>query len=200
MTINKAVFGLGLDVAYADPPYVGQAKRHYDDDEVDHAELVARLMADYPDGWALSCSGQSLQALLRLCPDGVRVGSWAKPWSNMLPGIRVQYCWEPVIFCGGRQGKHIKGDALLRDYVVANPDGFTFRKINPGAVIGRKPRHFCWWMFDVLGLGPQDSLHDLFPGNGAVAQAWQEWLAAGCPRIRQTVKPEEELLARASSM
>ena len=34
-------------VAYADPPYIGQARKHYSHDpncaEVDHAELIDRL-------------------------------------------------------------------------------------------------------------------------------------------------------------
>ena len=29
--------------AYADPPYIGQAKKHYDCEEVDHWELTRRL-------------------------------------------------------------------------------------------------------------------------------------------------------------
>ena len=36
-----------MRVAYADPPYIGQAKRHYSHDprcaEVDHADLVEKL-------------------------------------------------------------------------------------------------------------------------------------------------------------
>ncbi len=64
--------------SYADPPYLGQAAKHYADQpdyagEVDHAELIERLCRDYPDGWALSCSSPSLKVLLPLCPDDVRV-------------------------------------------------------------------------------------------------------------------------------
>ena len=45
--------------AYADPPYPGQARRHYKhhpdfDGEVDHGALIERLMDEFPDGWALS--------------------------------------------------------------------------------------------------------------------------------------------------
>jgi hypothetical protein len=191
----------GLTFGYADPPYIGQARKHYGEHadyagEVDHEELIERLQVEFPAGWALSLSGQSLQHVLSLCPDDVRVCAWFKPWSNMLPGIRMQYSWEPVIVCGGRKGPHAKGDALLRDWVMANPDGFTFRPIAEGAVIGRKPERFCFWLFDALGLGPGDTLVDLFPGNGAVAQSWTAWLAAGCPRLRQTVKGEYELTPR----
>jgi hypothetical protein len=51
--------------AYADPPYVGQAKRLYGKHrdyggEVDHRALIQRLVDDYPDGWALSLSCKSL--------------------------------------------------------------------------------------------------------------------------------------------
>jgi len=54
--------------AYADPPYMGQAKKHYSHDpncaEVDHAALIERLNAY--DGWALSLSTPSLKHILPL--------------------------------------------------------------------------------------------------------------------------------------
>ena len=187
-----------MRMAYADPPYVGQAKKHYGHHEayageVDHAELIERLNGY--DGWALSLSGRSLRGILALCPEDVRVCAWLKPWSNMLPGIRVQYAWEPVIVRGGRQGPHVKGEPLLRDAAtIANPEGFTFRTLPDGSVIGRKPRAFCWWMFEVLGLRPGDQLDDLFPGNGAVSDAWQRWCALGGPRSRLTIKATTELM------
>src|SRR4051812_47824709 len=48
-----------LRMAYADPPYIGQSKKHYGDHEdyageVDHGEMVEMLVRDYPDGWAIS--------------------------------------------------------------------------------------------------------------------------------------------------
>lgn len=193
-----------MRIAYADPPYVGQAKKHYADHkgydgEVNHRELIDRLVADYPDGWALSLSGKSLRTVLEMCPEGVRVLAWLKPWSNMLPGIRVQYAWEPVIVHRGRQGPHVKGEPLLRDCgldeaTVASPEGFTFRELPDGSVIGRKPRAFCWWLFEVMGLRPGDQLDDLYPGNGAVADAWQRWCALGGPRSRLSIQATRELL------
>ena len=36
--------------AYADPPYIGQARRHYQQDEVDHKKLIEQLVTLYPDG------------------------------------------------------------------------------------------------------------------------------------------------------
>ena len=71
--------------AYADPPYLGQALRHYRDGgtakrklerdldavEVDHAELVARL--NLYDGWALSCSTPSHGYIWVLCAGPLKV-------------------------------------------------------------------------------------------------------------------------------
>jgi hypothetical protein len=76
-------------VAYADPPYPGQSKRHYGNHpdyagEVDHAELVSRLVTEYPDGWALSTSSTALREVLALCPEGARVAAWVNPSSMWL--------------------------------------------------------------------------------------------------------------------
>ena len=64
--------------AYADPPYIGQAKRHYSADplcaEVDHHELINRLVAEFPDGWALSASTPSLAIILPMCPSRLEDG------------------------------------------------------------------------------------------------------------------------------
>jgi hypothetical protein len=163
--------------AYADPPYIGQAQKHYRKHadfggEVDHAELVDRLVAEYPDGWALSLSCKSLQAILALCPPDVRVLAWTKRGPALLPGIRLQYGWEPVIMRGGRQGGHTSGDRMHLDWVCCQPEGYTFRPPPPGHIIGRKPEAFSRWLFDCLGAEHGDSLDDLYPGTGAVGQAW----------------------------
>ena len=96
--------GHPLRLAYADPPYPGNAWLYRDHPdyggEVDHAALIARLTAY--DGWALSTSAAALPAVLVLCPPGVRVAAWHR-------GARVtrsRYplnAWEPVIYHGGRQ-------------------------------------------------------------------------------------------------
>lgn len=62
-----------LRVAYLDPPYIGQAKKRYKDHpdyagEVDHKELIDRVVEEFPDGWALSASSPSLRQVLPLCP------------------------------------------------------------------------------------------------------------------------------------
>jgi hypothetical protein len=169
-----------MRVAYADPPYIGQAAKYYRTHpeyagEVDHPALVRRLVEDFPQGWALSLSCKSLKPILALCPDDVRVLSWVKRQHGMLPGIRLQYAWEPVIMRGGRQGPHITGEHTLRDWLQASPEGWTFRPRPASHVTGKKPVAFCFWLFDCLGLQAGDELVDLYPGTGAVMQAWYDW-------------------------
>ena len=168
-----------LRVAYADPPYPGQAKRHYGKGadpfegevaEVDHVELIATLERDFPDGWALSTGSKFLRDVWNLCPDA-RVGVWVKgfvPAKNM----RIARAWEPVLFKvrGGSMERQSTG--FLRDWVSAMPPVF----VGQGkGVVGQKPREFCFWLFDILGIGPEDEFVDLFPGSGAVGEAWDAW-------------------------
>lgn len=160
-----------MRMAYADPPYVGQSRKHYGGAEVNHRLLIAHLCDDFPDGWALSCSSPSLRQLLPLCPEDVRVGAWVKPFHVFKKGVRPAYAWEPLIFRGGRNrnpSTPVKGGTPTtpRDWVSAN---ITLMRGLPGA----KPDGFCYWLFDVLGLRPEeDELVDVFPGSGAVSRAW----------------------------
>ena len=169
-----------MRIAYADPPYMGQAKRHYGDHpdyagEVDHAELVATLQRDYPDGWALSCSSPTLRPILNWCNDlgatDVRVAAWVKPWAVWKPGMSVAYCWEPVIWRGGRKRK--RTEVTARDWVSAN--AVMRRRNDPNQTKGTKPIEFCCWLFDLFNMKPEDELVDLFAGSGAVLEAWAWW-------------------------
>lgn len=159
----------GLQVAYADPPYLGQARKHYRHDpqcaEVDHGTLIAHLNTF--DAWALSCSSPSLHAILPLCPPDVRVMAWVKPFASFKPGVNPAYAWEPVLVRGGRR----RGRAVptVRDWVSAN---ITLRR----GLAGAKPVAFCLWLFQVLGLRAGDAFHDLFPGTGAVTAAWRDYI------------------------
>lgn len=161
-----------LRVAYADPPYLGQAHRYDHPRARDyntiagHARLLDRLVASYPDGWAYSLSSSSLQQILPLCPPDVRVGAWVKPFAIFKPGVNPAYCWEPVIFRGGR--RRGRDHDTTRDFLSAN---ITLRTGTHGA----KPEAFAVWIFDLLGLEPGDRLDDLFPGSGAVTAAWRRW-------------------------
>lgn len=160
-----------MRMAYADPPYIGQAKKHYGQfggTEVDHAALIAQLTTDYPDGWALSLSSPSLHQVLALCPPTVRVMAWVKPFASFKSGVNPGYAWEPVIVHGGRP--RTRAQLTVRDWVSAN---ITMQTGMPGA----KPLAFCYWLFAVLNLQPGDELVDLFPGSGAVTRAWGQWQA-----------------------
>ena len=157
----------GKRVAYADPPYLGQARRHYSQDprcaEVDHEKLIHQLDRDY-DGYALSCSSVSLPTLLAFCPPGVRVGAWVKTFAGF-KGANPAYVWEPVIFkpCRSRKGRFI-----VRDWVA---ERITMRR----GLCGVKPDRVSYWIFELLGLQPEDQFDDLFPGSGAVSRAWIKW-------------------------
>ncbi len=56
--------------------------------------------------------------------------------------------------------------------------GGRFRSF-PGAMTGMKPPQFNVWMFAQLGARPDlgDELADLFPGSGAVSEAWRRFAA-----------------------
>src|SRR4051812_47065211 len=159
-----------LHMAYADPPYPGQSLKHYGDHpdyagEVDHAELVQRLEIDYPDGWALSTSSPALREVLNLCPHDVRVMAWVKPFAAFKRNVRVAYAWEPVIV---KPAERLEGAKPTRDF-VAEP--ITMKR----GLAGAKPERFCYWLFEAMGLRPEDHLDDLFPGSGAVSAAWEKW-------------------------
>jgi hypothetical protein len=155
-----------MRMAYADPPYPGTAARYYRREasfagEVDHAELIARLSADYPDGWALSTSARSLRWVLPLCPESAHVCPWVKPSGVDGRTAGLHTAWEPLIVVGGRQRR-----PGVRDWLRAKA------AIRGGTLPGRKPLAFCAFLFDALGLRAGDELADLYPGTGIVLRAW----------------------------
>lgn len=164
---------MGLRFAYADPPYIGQARKHYGQEasyagEVDHVELLARLDRDF-DGWALSASSPSLlgpNGLAASAPEGTRIASWVKPFASFKKGVNPAYAWEPVLFKSGRK-RELREDTV-RDWHSAN---ITMKR----GLSGAKPESFCFWLFDLLGMQPDDELVDLFPGTGAVTRALDSW-------------------------
>jgi hypothetical protein len=155
-----------IKVAYADPPYIGQAKKHYSCEEVDHKALIVRLMQEYPDGWALSCSSPSLHELIPLVPRDTRIMAWVKPFASFKPGVNPAYAWEPILVRGGR--KRDRTQPTVRDWVSAN---ITLQK----GLCGAKPDVVCYWLFDVLNLERGDHLDDLFPGTYQVTEAWKAY-------------------------
>ena len=147
--------------AYADPPYIGQAKRYKEKTEVDHQQLIQVLKDNYPDGWALSLSSPTLKQVLNMCPDSVRVMAWVKPFCVFKPNVNPAYAWEPVIICGGR--KRTRQQPTLRDWVSAN---ITLKK----GLVGAKPYDFANWIIDILNIQAGDHLDDLFPGTRIISE------------------------------
>jgi hypothetical protein len=159
-----------MKLAYLDPPYPGQAKRHFLNDpsgivaeEVDHYKLLMKLRDEY-DGWALSTSSPALALLMPIVNElfplnTVRVAAWVKPFASWKPTHRVQYTWEPVLFVPVRP-KGSRSVPSVRDYVCAN---ITMRRGTHGA----KPDAFCNWIIDLIGWQPGDTFEDMFPGSGA---------------------------------
>lgn len=159
-----------MKVAYADPPYPGCAKLYKDHKdyagEVNHAELVQRLERDY-DGWLLHTSSVALRDVLPLCPPTARLMAWVKPFAAFKRNISVAYAWEPVIVKACRKPV-VSGRIVMRDWVS---ESITMKK----GLTGAKPAKVCEWAFEMLGMEPTDELHDLFPGTGAVTNAWENW-------------------------
>lgn len=151
-----------MRLAYADPPYPGKAHLYPENQEVDHIELMARL-CEY-DGWALSTDERSLQYVLGLCPEGVRVIAWCK--RNVPPLLPNPIAaWEPVILWPAR-----KHPVEVRSYCETEaPSGFLQR----GTITGQKSRGFCEWVLRCLGARIGDHLDDVFPGTGIMGETWQ---------------------------
>jgi hypothetical protein len=187
-TAGAVASGRARRLAYADPPYPGNAhlyRRHSDyGGEVDHAALISRL-STY-DGWALSTSATALPAVLALCPPGVRVAAWhrgERPVRSRWP----LSAWEPVIYHGGRPGDLSQVERRRVDSLV---HGVAPMTTLPGRVIGAKPAAFCRWLFDLLGAVPGDTLDDLFPGSGAITRAWHVFTDPSHPRPARRVVPD----------
>lgn len=157
-----------MRLAYADPPYPGRAHLYKDHPdyggEVDHEALIEHLWGY--EGWALSTNASSLRDLLPLCPPDVRVLAWVKSTVNV--------SWEPVIV---KSARPISPQAAGRDWLHCEPESFQWRPKPDTYVIGQKPGPFCHWVFHWLGAERDDTLVDMFPGSGAVTDAWDRWCA-----------------------
>jgi len=166
--------------AYADPPYIGQAKRHYSADplcaEVDHAELIQRLCRKFPDGWALSASSPSLGQILPLLPPGYRIAAWCKSFCAFKRNVRPAYAWEPVIFWGGRNPMGgYRATIPEKNGKQTTPKDFHVAPITlKKGLVGAKPESVCRWILDLLNVQPGDEVVDLFPGTGVMGRVAEE--------------------------
>lgn len=165
-----------MTFCYADPPYIGQAKRHYSHDpmceEVDHAVLIEYLHSSFPDGWALSASSTSLLTIVPMLPKGCRIASWCKSFCAFKRNVRPAYAWEPVIFYGGRNPMNgcravipDKGgkQTTPKDFIVAP---ITLKK----GLVGAKPAKVCLWILQLLNFKAGDTMVDLYPGTGIMGE------------------------------
>lgn len=163
-----------MKLAYADPPYIGCAHlyRGHPDfaGEVDHAALLDRLQSEF-DGWVLHAAAtpHSMAILAPLVEkiDGARWMSWVKGFAAFKKNVSVAYAWEPVIVKAARKPV-VSKRLVMRDWIQ---ESITLRR----GLTGAKPEAVCHWAFEMLGARPDDELHDLFPGTGAVVKAWRTW-------------------------
>lgn len=167
-----------MKFAYADPPYIGQAKRHYNCAEVDHQQLIEKLCCEFPDGWALSASSPTLREILPMCPADVRVGAWVKSFGIFKRGVRPAYMWEPVIFRGGRNPVNgYKAAIPPKNGKQATPKDFIIEPIAlKKGLVGAKPEKVCRWILALLNFQSGDELVDLFPGTGVMGRVVEEVL------------------------
>lgn len=169
--------------AYLDPPYVDRSELYRDQPEytgeIDHEQLLRDVSSRGYDGWALSCSSDSLHMVVSMCRDlglAVRTGVWVRG-DRGTPSKRVAMGWEPVLYHGGRHGltrQRPPVDVLVH---ACRP-----RRSDPGRIIGMKPAAFAFWMFGLLGAEGGDSLDDWFPGSGGIGRAWAAFQDA-CARL-----------------
>jgi hypothetical protein len=185
-----------LKFAIADPPYLGRAERWYGetgcgiarghgradqhpeahiwDDPQSHIDLVHRLNRDY-HGWAIAMSVNSLSVYLSAVEtdsrNGIRVCVWHKP-SAVTSGSRITNHWEPVLINVPKERRSWKSGNKCSDVFSCNPNRRGF--------IGSKPHAWTFWILELLGVQEGDSVDDLFPGSGAVAEA-MHILAQGLP-------------------
>lgn len=187
--------------AYADPPYLGRGEyyraHHVDalswNDPETHRALIARLQAEYPDGWVLSLSERSLRTLLPMCPDAARVAAWITDRPRFAgKAVPVRKHFEPVIFCGGRPYTETGNRAA--DFIITKQEpmpagqpryAMVKSDIRAGKIfLGRKPAAFALWVLDLIGWRQGDEINDMFPGTGAVQAAW-------ATRLTSTAEPRK---------
>ena len=186
-----------MKLCIADPPYLGRAAVWYGDkmaksqlskrhggtanktnakpadfhpdaarwDRIEtHKALVDRLIANY-DGWAIAMAHDNLREYLPLIPANVpvRIGIWNKT-QQMPGGARVLNVYEPVIV------RIPEGRRASNGQTIFPKDCVTIARLTNGFP-GAKPPSWSRWVLDMLGYDAEtDTVDDLFPGSGAVAQ------------------------------
>ncbi len=167
--------------AYADPPYIGKARYYPEKREVDHAALIRRLRTEYPDGWALSTSSEALLEVWSICPEA-KLRIWVKV-PMKVKSYSPAVSFEALLIAGGRMlGAGVAQD--LEDSLVYRGRHRAF----PGAMMGMKPPAFAEWMFRLLGARRGDTLDDLFPGSGAIGEAWRRYTGESTAAMKRVAR------------
>jgi hypothetical protein len=93
--------------------------------------------------------------------------SWVKGFAAFKRNVPVAYAWEPVIIKPARKPV-VSKRLVMRDWIQ---ESITLRR----GLTGAKPVAVCHWAFELVGARPEDDLDDMFPGSGAVSEAWRTW-------------------------
>lgn len=187
--MGRREMGWEMRFAYADPPYIGQAKRHYSHDplcaEVDHEQLIEKLYREFPDGWALSASSTSLHEIIAILRhfhsifferDFPRIAVWCKSFGAFKRNVRPAYMWEPVIFYGGRNPTNgFSHKPPEKNGAQTTPKDFIVEPITlQKGLVGAKPEKVCRWILQLLNAQPGDEVVDLYPGTGIMGKVAEE--------------------------
>lgn len=166
-----------MKLHYADPPYLGcgslYAAHHPQALDWDRPETHARLieqLQDEADGWVLHSSAtlESTALYTRLLEKtGARMCMWVKQFAAFKRNVPVAYAFEPVYIKAGRKPV-VSKRLVMRDWIMCP---ITMKK----GLTGAKPEAVCHWAFEIAAARPEDELADLFPGTGAVTEAWRTW-------------------------
>lgn len=194
------------EIGYADPPYIGCAHLYKDHPdfagEVDHAQLIDRLESEF-DGWVLHASATPT-SMATLAPlvlkTGARWMTWVKGFAAFKRNVPVAYAWEPVIVKPARKPV-VSKRLVMRDWIQ---ESITLKR----GLTGAKPEAVCHWAFEMVGARPDDTLHDLFPGSGAVSRAWATWQGKfalpgdmeQAPKPKREAAPSPELTSALQSL
>ena len=166
-----------MKLGYADPPYFGcgklYAEHHPDaldwDDPGTHGQMVTRLQDEF-DGWVIHTSATpEAIALYGWLTEktGARWCSWVKQFAAFKRNVPVAYAWEPVLIKPARKPV-VSKRMVMRDWIMCP---ITMKK----GLTGAKPEAVCHWAFELAAARPDDELSDLYPGTGAVTEAWRTW-------------------------
>lgn len=163
-----------MKIGYADPPYIGCAGLYRDHPdyagEVDHVALVERLEAEF-GGWVLHAGAHNASEEV-LAPLMARLGArkciWVKQFAAFKKNVPVAYAWEPVYIKAARKPVVSKRIVPLRDWIMCP---ITMKR----GLTGAKPEPVVHWALEIAAARPEDELHDLFIGSGAVTKAWRTW-------------------------